>query len=58
MKYKALIREYFAVYEKIPAHGATPDNIILGNYNTKEEAEIDRKKYGYSSDNYYVDNIK
>lgn len=45
----------YVVYEKIPAHGSIENGVILGYYNTKEEAEIDRMKYGYSSDNYYVD---
>ena len=57
MKYQALIRDWFAVYEKIPAHGSTPNNIILGNYNSKEEAELARKKYGYDNENYYVGKI-
>jgi len=45
----------YAVFEKIPAHTNKPDSVILGPYNTKEEAQGDRVKYGYDTDNYYVD---
>ena len=51
-------KEHFAVYEKTPAHGNIKNGVILAPYNTKEEAESARIKYGYSSDNYYVDIIK
>ena len=49
------MKEQYAVYEKEPAHGKDKDNIILAPFNTKEEAEQTRLKYGYGSDNYYVD---
>jgi hypothetical protein len=45
----------YAVFEKIPAHTGKPDSVILAPYNTKEEAQNDREKYGYNTDNYYVD---
>jgi hypothetical protein len=45
----------YAVFEKVPAHSNKPDSVILGPYNTKEEAQGDRVKYGYDTDNYYVD---
>ena len=45
----------FAVYEKVPAHGSEINGLIFGPFNSKEEAEEARQKYGYSSDNYYVD---
>jgi hypothetical protein len=48
-------KEQFAVYEIEPAHGSEKNGVILGPFKTKEEAETIRLKYGYSSDNYYVD---
>ena len=51
-------REQYAVYEKEPAHGAESNGVILAPFNTKEEAEQARKKYGYNWDNYYVDKLK
>jgi hypothetical protein len=56
-RYPALNKERFAVYEKVPAHGNTPNDVILAPYNTKEEAELARTKYGYGNDNYYVDKL-
>lgn len=50
-------KEQFAVYEKEPAHGKEKDGVILAPYNTKEEAEQARVKYGYGDDNYYVDKL-
>ncbi len=52
------IKEQFAVYEKEPAHGKDKDGVILAPYNTKQEAEIAGKKYGYYGDNYYIDILK
>ena len=49
------MRKYFAVFERIPAHGSEENGTILGPFNSKEEAEAARVKYGYTSDNYYVD---
>lgn len=51
-------RKQFAVFEKTPAHGSEVNGIILGPFNTEEEAIEEGNKYGYSSDNYYVDEIK
>ena len=51
-------KEQYAVYEIKPAHGSKENNVILASYNTKEEAEIARKKYGYGGENYYVDILK
>lgn len=51
-------RKQFAVYEKMPAHGKEEKNVILAPFNTKEEAEEAGKKYGYNTDNYYVDELK
>lgn len=51
-------KEQFAVYEKEPKYGKDRDSIILAPFNTKEEAEIAGKKYGYYGDNYYVDKFK
>jgi len=45
----------YAVFEKVPAHTNKPDSVIFGPYNTKEEAQYDREKYGYNTENYYVD---
>jgi len=53
-----LDRQFFAVYEREPAHGATPNGVILAPYNTKEEAEEARVRYGYNNENYYVDKIE
>jgi signal peptidase I len=50
-------KEQFAVYEIEPAHGSIKNGIILGPFKTREEAETIRLKYGYSGDNYYVDNM-
>ena len=50
-----LTKEQYAVYEKTPAHGSQVNGVILGNFSTPEEAQIAREKYGYTSDNYYVD---
>jgi|688.fasta_scaffold1179945_2 hypothetical protein len=50
-------RQFFAVYEREPAHGATPNGVILSPYNTKEEAEEAKVRYGYNTDNYYVDKL-
>ena len=52
------MRKYFAVFERTPAHGSEENGVIMGPYNTKEEAEAARVKYGYTSDNYYVDEYK
>jgi L-fucose isomerase-like protein len=49
------MKEQYAVYEKVPAHGGEINGVILGPFKTKEEAEQVRQKYGYTSDNYYVD---
>jgi hypothetical protein len=55
MKYEALKKEYYAVYEKEPRHQNEKNGVILAPYKTKEEAEQARVKYGYGDDNYYVD---
>lgn len=52
------MREQFAVYEIIPSHGSVPNGIILGPFNTREEAEDAKIKWGYGSENYYIDYIK
>lgn len=57
MKYEALKKEYYAVYEKEPRHQNEKNGVILAPYNTEEEAEQARVKYGYGGDNYYVDKI-
>lgn len=51
-------KEYYAVYEKVPAHGREANGIILAPYNSIEDAQAGREKYGYNTDNYYVDKIK
>ena len=48
-------KEQFAIYEKTPQHGKDYNGVILAPFNTKEEAEIAGKKYGYYGDNYYAD---
>lgn len=57
--YTDLLQNYlYAVYEKSPAHGSKEHNIILAPFKTKEDAEQSRIKYGYNTDNYYVDILK
>ncbi len=50
--------EKYAVFEKVPAHGSAENNVILAPYSSKEEAEDAARKYGYNTDNYYVDTNK
>jgi hypothetical protein len=52
-----LKREYYSVYEKEPRHQNEKNGVILAPFNTKEEAEETRVKYGYGNDNYYVDKL-
>jgi len=52
------LREQYAVYEKVPAHGSEANGIILGPFKSEEDAQQAREKYGYNTDNYYVDIIK
>ena len=47
----------WAVYEKQPAHQKDKAGIILAPFDSKEEAEQARIKWGYSGDNYYVDEL-
>ena len=49
------IGKKYAVFEKVPAHGSAENNVILAPYSSKEEAEDAARKYGYNTDNYYVD---
>ena len=55
MKKRGMENKLYAVYEKSPAHGSKEHNVILAPFKTKEEAEHYREKYGYNTDNYYVD---
>jgi len=50
-----MTNEQFAVFEKNPTHTGKSNSLILCCYNTKEEAQYDREKYGYNTENYYVD---
>lgn len=50
-------KEQYAVYEKEPAHGSEVNGVILAPFDTKEDAEQAKTKYGYNTDNYYVDNM-
>ena len=50
-------KEQFANNEREPAHGKDINGVILAPFNTREEAEKARVKYGYVGDNYYVDII-
>jgi hypothetical protein len=52
------VDKQYAVYEKEPAHQNKENGIILAPFKTKEEAEKAKQKYGYTSDNYYVDLLK
>ena len=49
------MKDKYAVYEKTPGHGKDYNGVILGPYNSKEEAEKEGKKYGYTGEDYYVD---
>lgn len=49
--------EKYAVYERNPAHGSTKNGMILGPFNSKEEAQSNGEKYGYTGDNYYVNSM-
>ena len=49
--------EKYAVYERNPAHGSTKNGMILGPFNSKEEAQSNGEKYGYTGDNYYVNSV-
>lgn len=51
-------KKEYGVYEKTPAHGGVKNGIILAPFSTKEYAEEAREKYGYKTDNYYVDILK
>jgi hypothetical protein len=51
-------KKQFAVFEIEPRHGKDENGVILRPYNTKEEAGIAGKKYGYYGDNYFVDELK
>jgi hypothetical protein len=51
-------KEQFAVYEREPMHGKDKNGVILAPYNTKEEAETAKEKYGYDNNNYYVDVLR
>ena len=42
-----MTNEQFAVFEKNPTHTGKSNSLILCCYNTKEEAQYDREKYGY-----------
>lgn len=52
------MKEQYAVYEKVPAHGSEENGAILGPYDSKEDAEKAAIKYGYTSSNYYIDKEK
>jgi hypothetical protein len=48
----------YAVYEREPQKCDEPNSIILGDYSTFCEAQKAREKYGFNTDNYYVDEVK
>jgi hypothetical protein len=50
-------RVQYAVYEKVPAHGGQINGVILAPFNTEKEAQDAGEKYGYNTDNYYVDKL-
>lgn len=49
---KINMKTQFAVFDK------KFNIVILGMYDTKEEAQTDREKYGYNTEDYYVANIE
>ena len=48
-------RELYAVFEREPQKGPTPNGVVMGPYFSEEEAEQAKIKYGFISDNFYVD---
>lgn len=48
-------RKQFAVFERTSSHGSETHNVILAPFKSKEEALADMVKYGYNTDNYYID---
>ena len=46
------MKTQFAVFDK------KFNSVILGMYDTKEEAQTDREKYGYNTEDYYVANAE
>lgn len=48
-------REQYAVFEREPQKGPTPNGVVMGPYFSKEDAEQAKIKYGFISDNFYVD---
>lgn len=51
---KREIPKQYAVYEREPQICKKPHGIVLSPYDTSNEAEDARIKFGYVSDNYYV----
>lgn len=49
---KINMKTQFAVFDK------NLNSVILGMYDTKEEAQTDREKYGYNTEDYYVANAE
>ena len=49
------MNKQYAVFEKVPAHTNKPNSVILAPYKTIEEAKSAMIKYGYNTDNYYID---
>lgn len=50
-------KKEFGVFEITPTHGSEPNGLILGPFNTEDEAKENALKYGYYSDNYYVGDL-
>ncbi len=50
-----ILEEQYAVFEREPQKGPTPNGIVMGPYFSKEEAEQAKIKWGFISDNFYVD---
>jgi hypothetical protein len=48
-------KRYYAVYEKVPAHQNEENGVILCPFPTEEEARAAMIKYGYNTENYYID---
>lgn len=48
----------YAVYERVASICAKDNSVILGEYKTPELAEDARIRWGYITDNYYVDVVK
>jgi len=50
-------KDRYAVFEKEPQKGPIPNGVVMGSYPSREEAEQAKIRWGFISDNFYVDKI-